>query len=412
MRLIHRYVGLALALFIILVSVTGSLLAFNPELERLTAPDWFAEPQEDATLLSIPELVQVAVQHDPSVFVTDVWVEPDRARVGVSAVAPETDPGYSEMVLNPYTGELLGQRHAGALGEGWHNLMPFIYEFHYSLLLGDTGIWLLGIIALIWFVDCFTGLIITFPRRRSASGKSWLSRWKKAWKIKTGTRFTRFNFDVHRAFSLWLWVVLGIFAWSSVYMNLWDSFYTQVTRTLMPYHPPWYELEARPAGANVPPHAFQKVYEAAERAMQEQARSDQFDYQPRRLSYQSSTGVYRYRVYSSLDVSDRLYRTDLYLDAHSLQPVLTYYPSRQHLGNTVSNWLHALHTGKVWGLVYQIVVCVLGLFLVVITVSGVLIWWQRKFRRVQRGDDCIRSSKPVVADSGRILGFTEVEDEM
>nr|WP_306306218.1 PepSY domain-containing protein [Methylomonas koyamae] len=49
----------------------------------------------------------------------------------------------------------------------------------------------------------------------------------------------RINFDLHRAGGLWLWLLLLVFAWSSVYMNLSDSVYAPVTRTLVgEYHEP------------------------------------------------------------------------------------------------------------------------------------------------------------------------------
>ena len=39
---LHRWVGLLIAAFLVLVGLTGSLLAFNTELERAFAPRLFA----------------------------------------------------------------------------------------------------------------------------------------------------------------------------------------------------------------------------------------------------------------------------------------------------------------------------------------------------------------------------------
>jgi uncharacterized iron-regulated membrane protein len=72
--------------------------------------------------------------------------------------------------------------------------MPFVYKLHDELALGMTGIWILGIVALVWTLDCGVGFYLTLP---------------------AGTH----------ALMLWLWVVLLLFAWSSVYMNLWDTLY-------------------------------------------------------------------------------------------------------------------------------------------------------------------------------------------
>ena len=41
---LHRWVGLAMAGFLVVVGLTGSLLAFDHELERVFAPQLFAAP--------------------------------------------------------------------------------------------------------------------------------------------------------------------------------------------------------------------------------------------------------------------------------------------------------------------------------------------------------------------------------
>ncbi|MEY4589289.1 MAG: hypothetical protein RL497_1365 [Pseudomonadota bacterium] len=386
LRFIHRYAGLGMAVFLILVGVTGSLLAFYPELEQLTAPQFYTSSRTDAPL-DIGVLGEKATHIDPQCIVTSVSLsEPGRAVVGVAPrINPETQLPfaltYSQMLLNPYTGELLGTRHQGAISEGWHNLLPFIYEFHYSLILGDTGIWILGIVAFIWVVDCFTGLIITFPARgrHQQSAPSFWARWKKAWVIKWGASKWRLNFDLHRALSLWLWGALLVFAWTSVYMNLWDTAYTHITRALMPFHPPWYELAGREPAPAIPQQDWRTINAKARALMNEQAKQIGFTLErPSELRYEAHYNAYRYRVLSSLDLSDRFARTEVFFDATNGELLLNYFPSGQHTGNTVSLWLHALHTGRVWGLPYRIFVCVLGVFIVVITLTGVLVWWNKR----------------------------------
>ena len=39
--LLHRYFGLATSVFLVVVGLTGSLLAFYPELHRLANPHWY-----------------------------------------------------------------------------------------------------------------------------------------------------------------------------------------------------------------------------------------------------------------------------------------------------------------------------------------------------------------------------------
>ncbi len=53
-------------------------------------------------------------------------------------------------------------------------------------------------------------------------------------------------------------------------------------------------------------------------------------------------------------------------------------PSGQYAGNTLTNWLYALHMANVFGLPYRIFVCLLGLAIALLSVTGVIIWWRKR----------------------------------
>ena len=67
----------------------------------------------------------------------------------------------------------------------------FIYDGHYKLALGEFGMWLFGIVAVIWTLDCFVGFYLTLPARRKISQldrndlkyRTFRSRWAVAWKM-------------------------------------------------------------------------------------------------------------------------------------------------------------------------------------------------------------------------------------
>jgi uncharacterized iron-regulated membrane protein len=51
-------------------------------------------------------------------------------------------------------------------------------------------------------------------------------------------------------------------------------------------------------------------------------------------------------------------------------------------GSTVAAWLAALHMGSVGGLAYRLLVVVIGLAVAVLSVTGVVIWWRKRSRRI------------------------------
>ena len=129
--LVHRYVGLAITLFLIIVGLTGCLLAFQPELNRIVTPHLFP-PERAGQSLSLIKLIERAERLAPEARINliDIGMPETvmiRLEPGNSAEAgnPAT-LGFSELFLDPFSGDELGRRLTGeGLPTGMDNLMPF-----------------------------------------------------------------------------------------------------------------------------------------------------------------------------------------------------------------------------------------------------------------------------------------------
>lgn len=174
---LHRWAGLVMAGFLIVVGLTGSLLAFYPELQRALNPHWYPD-REPATWLPASDLAELVEARDPRLRVTRMELQAFDETT-TAWVAPREDPATHEiaeldadrLILDPATGEELDRRRYAAITQpGWVNLMDFIYALHYALALGMTGMWILGICALVWTLDCFVGFYLTLPTRLARGG--------------------------------------------------------------------------------------------------------------------------------------------------------------------------------------------------------------------------------------------------
>lgn len=197
---LHRWVGLAMAVFLIVVGLTGSLLAFFGELNRTLTPHLFP-PAQTGTPLDLATLAERAEALVPQARVNSVYVgEPGTALVRMEPRSSSTTGkpvalGFNQLFLDPVNGGELGRRQIGGLPSGWDNFMPFVYRLHYNLSLDKFGMWVLGITALLWTIDCFVSFYLTLPamaRKREAGeivpqagntsrGRNFLSRWKPSW---------------------------------------------------------------------------------------------------------------------------------------------------------------------------------------------------------------------------------------
>ncbi|MET0340865.1 MAG: PepSY-associated TM helix domain-containing protein [Polyangiales bacterium] len=385
----HRYVGLAMAAFLLVAGITGSLIAFYVPIDTLINPELFnaAPPTAGAPMLDpftlqerfiaqLPEaqrapLSRGVILHQPPGKAVNFWVD------------------RSEVFVNPYTAAVQGSRKFGELS-GKQGLMTFLYELHFSLALGDVGTALFGLVALLWTVDCFVGAYLTFPppAQRKVGGaarKSWLARWLPAWLLKTNKLFTAV-FTWHRASGLWVWLMLLIFAWSAVALNLGEYVYSPVMNSVfgapkehdegLPHHDP-------PKTMSLP---LREAHALGQRLMRAESAKRGFEVLGERgIEYDGEHDAYAYTIESSLDVSERLAETMLMFDAQGR--VLAFHaPTGQHAGSTVTSWLIALHFGAVreGGLAYRTFVCVLGLVVALLSVTGVWIWLKKRPARDSR----------------------------
>lgn len=380
---LHRWAGLAMTVFLVVVGLTGSLLAFNTELERVFAPQLFAPLRPGVAPLDLATLAERAQAQVPQARVQSVnRVEPDQVsvwfvpRADLATGRPQ-ELGFSEFFVDPWTGAELGRRRRGDLSQGLVNLMPFVYELHWMLALGEVGQWTLGIVALIWTLDSLNGLYLTLP----VTLRGFWRRWWKAWQVKRGAGTFRLNFDLHRAGGLWTWALLVVFGWSSVMMNI-RPWYEPVMQAVFDYRSPMESFAPLAQPRESPRLDWRAAQAVGERLMAEQSASHGFTVGERLgLMYFPELGAYLYEVRGSRDVFERAPKggsTTVMFDGDSGALRELSQPSGEHTGNTVESWLYALHMARVFGLPYRLLVCMLGLWIVMLSVTGVYVWLKKR----------------------------------
>jgi len=385
---IHRWVGLFMAVFLIIEGLTGSLLAFNQELEALINPEFFATaPAADAHQLDLASIAERAEQQEPQIRVGYFSVTHNQALLRVSPRQnPETGKpyavGFDQMFLDPYSGKELGHRRWGDIAEGRANVMPFLYKLHMNLALNETGGWILGVVALAWTLDCFYAIYLTFPK----TFRPFFSRWRLAWQIKWPASVLRLNFDLHRASGLWFTPLLLVFAWSSVMFNM-SSVYEWVTSHLFAYES---EMEymtgmmGKPA-IEKPLLNWHEGLDKSRQLINEIADNQHFTVgEAMGAGYIPEIGVYTTTFKSDKNISAGGWGgVGLWVDGTSGENKHLFMPEGQKTGNTITMWLRALHFADIHGwLWYRILVCLTGIVIVLLSVTGIYIWYKKRVARL------------------------------
>ena len=206
---LHLWIGLAIGLYIVMLSVTGSALVFRREMDRAARPQ--APPlAEGRPVLPKDELARLALRAYPGYTVERVG-NPQR-RTALVRVDLRRGGELIERDFNGYTGE--------DLGDPWPwqaEAVLTLAELHDDLLMVEDrrGRWWNGVGSILVTLLCLTGVVLWWRGLkvwRRGLGFSWRSAWP------------RFNFDSHSALGFWCFAILFIWAVTGIYMAFPDPF--------------------------------------------------------------------------------------------------------------------------------------------------------------------------------------------
>ncbi len=228
---VHRYAGLAMTAFLGVAALTGCVLSFERPLDAWLNPDLFAPIRSG---LADPRTAVAALERAHPELIAiyyPVHAEPGRnilVRVAPRGTAP---PDFDEVFLDGGDGHFVGTRRSGA---GWDraHLMRGLYELHCDLLAGTPGRWLMGGVALLWFLSNLVGLYLTWPARPPI----WKT-WKRSWVFRRSSPLPRLLLDIHRASGLWLLAPLSVLAFTSAAMSFYGEALMPAVQRLSPPRP-------------------------------------------------------------------------------------------------------------------------------------------------------------------------------
>lgn len=385
--LLHRWFGLAVALFLFVAGLTGAVISWDHELDGWLNPQLYDAKTQGTPLPSL-ELAKRVETSDPHVRVTYLPLNVEPGEALQMSVLPRVDPAtnklyevaYNQIAIDPVSGKIQGKRYWGAISLTRENLLPFLYKLHYSMHIPDGGgiewgIWLMGIIGIVWVFDCFIALWLSFPNFKSWR-KSFVFRWREGG--------ARLNFDLHRSGGVWIWLLLLVLAITSVSMNL-D---TQVTRPVVS----WFSTLSPSPFASRTPVAPEKVIEPVVNPMQV-IRNAQAE--AARRGWKAPAGAYFYSPeYQVAGVGFFDARNEhgdgglgnpwLYFDSQTGVPVGADVPGEGTAGDIFMQAQFPLHSGRIIGVPGRIVISIMGLVVAMLSVTGVVIWVRKRRARVNQ----------------------------
>jgi uncharacterized iron-regulated membrane protein len=343
---LHLYVSLIVAVFALVLALTGSIMAFEPELDHL-----FHWRLSYATALprslSLAEIGAAAAKVFPG--------EP------VRAYEFSTSPDLSYQVrfrggivfVNPYTGVILGTQ---TDPDGASIFLRTVHRIHVSLLPSSSSE--VGGNILSWasvgvgFL-VFSGLYLWWPLKRVRVSR------------RTGGR--RFWRDLHHAtgiVSMPLILALVLTGMVIGFNETAASLLFQITG----FHPP--------AASSVPPTVLANRPISPDEAI-DIARAALPGAAPFDLNVPAPRGNYQIRMRYPEDRTPGG-RSHVVVDQYSGKVLVAQSSRTAPAATRVLNANRAIHTGDVFGLPSKVVMALACLTLVVQVLSGGMMWWKRR----------------------------------
>ncbi|NLR60863.1 PepSY domain-containing protein [Chitinophaga polysaccharea] len=200
---LHRILGLVAGSILLLMSITGSLLVFSDEIEYASYRQaYHVTPRSNhLPLQQLLENTRHALPGNPYLFFVKIPQAPDESAI---LRADYTADHKVYVFLNPYTGQIL-QQYANT-----DHLTGYVLYLHFTLLSGKTGAIIVLITGIALFLSVFTGIFVY----RHAIWKVLTFRLKLEWNNRT----RRWR-NLHRILGVWALLFNAIISFTGFLME-------------------------------------------------------------------------------------------------------------------------------------------------------------------------------------------------
>src|SRR6476646_6230835 len=156
----HLWVGLAIALRLIVVALSGAVLVFEAPLDRALNPALSYVTPGDRTM-PLDEIVSRVTTAYPDAVLSS-FSFPEQTDLALQIGASPKAQGSFTVAVDQYTGQILGTRSTADRETG---LARRIHLLHTRLFAGQIGEWIVGLITALTLFMAIAGLVLWWPRK-------------------------------------------------------------------------------------------------------------------------------------------------------------------------------------------------------------------------------------------------------
>lgn len=375
---LHLWFGLSIGLIIFIVSITGTLFVFKDEVENFTRKDVIYHNEQniaqkqilpirvlekavDAQLKEKYKIHWVNVPIDKKMSYQFYWYEHNTEAWNYF----DEFPIYKVAYVNPYTGKVLRTY------DEKNGFFSIVKSIHWSFLLKqDWGKYVVGIPVIIFVIMLISGIILWWPKNKSARKQRFSFKWKniKNWKRK--------NYDLHNILGFYS----SIFALIFSITGLFYAFFVVQAMIYFVF-----------SGGNTVYPDFSHITTKAPIEQRNETTLDKVIHTVQ-AKYPNSFGFAIDLGHPHMDdhehpnfsvfVKHLSYsyhkNSSLIFDENSGELLHTYNHEDKNFGEKTVAANYDIHVGSILGLPTKIIAFIVSLICASLPVTGFLIWWGRR----------------------------------
>jgi|APMI01.1.fsa_nt_gi uncharacterized iron-regulated membrane protein len=360
---VHLYVGLVVGGLFALLGLSGSVLVFYLGVDEALNPATQVSraaldaPSPDAVLARVQTLYP---EHDGPWRIEMPLAADDALRVRYYNPPETAGRGFAPLMLSldPHSLQVTSGRLWGDYAVTW------LYDLHYTLLLGKTGTTLVGIAGLVLLLSLFSGLYLWWPSR----ARLWAALRPV---LRRGA--VRKTYDLHVLSGAYGFVVLAVLALTGSVLAL-PNEAAGVVQAFSPLRPSFRAVARLPEEAG-----------AAPIPLAEAVRIARGRFPGAELRWIETPGhagkPIAVRFHQAFEPGRRFPRSQVWVHPFSGVILAVRDPLENSGGDTFMDWMHPLHNGEALGFGGRLLVCAAGLLPALAFVTGWLRWRHKQAAR-------------------------------
>lgn len=346
---VHLWAGILLALYVAVIGVSGSIVVFQDEIRLASMPHAHFDRNQMAAIDTVVERAENRFPEWRLIYVQIPQMESPWWTLYLENGSGRRNLAYADASSG------------AALKPQGRLFIDSVLDLHVYLLAGQTGFIVNCLAGIGLLLLALTGAVLWWPG---------IKLWKRALMVPLRHRWRRMNYDAHNAVGIWMLAIVSFWGITAIYFLV-PGQMSAVVNAISPLKGMKPPVAAAPSsGTSVV--SLDKIVAALPATSREHLGG---------IGLPEKPGGEVTLYVDRKSPGDFSHRDIVTVDGHSGKVLsLWHYGENHTLGDWVLWLMIPLHFGTLWGMGVKLLWFFFGLSLPVLSVTGLLMYWNRSLR--------------------------------